>query len=377
MAVEPLLPTQTPALTQTQPEVFSVPSMVDRIKQRLSDAREHRPLVDQVVRTVEHYGNVKGNIQAGAITYFGFISFFPILALAFAVIGYVARVYDGAESDLVDAINSVLPGLVGEGEGQISLADIRESAPGILSVGIVVVLYSGLGWLSSMRDALIIMFELPQRERPNFIVGKVRDLIALALLGLVLMVSVGVSGVVRALSEQILDWMGLGSGMGWLLGLIAVAIGLAANALLFFALFKILADPDLPPRALWTGAFLGALGFEVLKQISQLLLQATANSPAFQAFGIALILVVWIYYFARVVMYAAAWAYVHSTSRELRPEGAATVEGPPSPPLPWRDRLAADRETEPAAARWAIPFAAGSAATVALVAVLRRTGNKK
>ncbi len=351
--------------------------MVDKVKQRVADARERRPLLDQVVRMVEHYGSVKGNIQAGAITYFGFISFFPILALAFAVVGFVARVYDGAESDLVEAINSVLPGMVGEGEGQISLSDIRDSAPGILSVGIVVVLYSGLGWLSSMRDALIVMFALPEREQPNFVIGKVRDLIALALLGLVLMVSVGVSGVVRGLSEEILDRMGLGSDLGWLLGIIAVVFGLAANALLFFALFKVLADPDLPRRALWSGALVGAVGFEVLKQISQLLLQSTANSPAFQAFGIALILVVWIYYFSRVVMYAAAWAYVHPASRALRPEGPAPVEGPQSPPLQWRDRLAADRESESAAARWAIPFAAGSAATVALVAVLRRTGNKK
>ncbi len=354
-----------------------MPSMLGRIKQRIADARERRPLLDQVLRTVEHYGAVKGNIQAGAVTYFAFISFFPILALAFAVIGFVARVYDGAESDLVDAINSVLPGLVGEGDGKISLSDIRDSAPGILSVGIVFVLYSGLGWLSSMRDALIVMFELPERQQPNFIVGKVRDLTALALLGVVLIVSVGVSGVVRGLSEEILDWVGLGSDLGWLLGLIAVVIGLAANALLFFALFKVLADPDLPRVALWRGAMVGAVGFEMLKQVSQLLLQSTANSPAFQAFGIALILVVWIYYFSRVVMYAASWAYVHPASRALRPEGAAPVEGPQSPPLPWRDRLAADREDESPAARWAAPFAAGSAATLALVAVLRRTGSKK
>ncbi|KAA1428017.1 YihY/virulence factor BrkB family protein [Nocardioides antri] len=347
--------------------------MVDRIKRRLADARERRPLLDQLVRTVEHYSEVKGNIQAGAVTYFAFISFFPILALAFAVIGFVARVYDGAESDLVDAVNSVLPGLVGEGEGEISLTDIRESAPGILSVGLVVVLYSGLGWLSSMRDALIVMFELPEREQPNFFVGKARDVIALAMLGVVLVVSVGVSGVVRGLSEHILDWIGLDSELGWLLGLVAVVIGFAANALLFFALFRILADPGLPRRALWSGAILGALGFEVLKQVSQLLLQSTANSPAFQAFGIALILVVWIYYFSRVVMYAASWAYVHPASRALRPVGAPPVQGPSSPSLPWRERLAADREAEEGtAARWAAPFAAGSAVTLALVAVLRK-----
>ena len=349
-----------------------MPSIVDKIKQRVSDARERRPLLDHVVRTVEHYGSAKGNTQAGAVTYFAFISFFPILALAFAVIGFVARVYDGAETDLVDAVNSVLPGLVGEGEGEISLDVIRDSAPGILSVGVVVVLYSGLGWLSSMRDALIAMFELPEREQPGFVIGKLRDLVALTLLGVVLMVSVGATGVVGGLSEQILDRVGLGPELGWLLGISAVVIGLAANALLFFALFRVLADPGLPRRALWSGAVLGAVGFEILKQVSQLLLQSTVNSPAFQAFGIALILVVWIYYFSRVVMYAASWAYVHPASRTLRRVEPPTVEGPPSPPLTWREQLDTDRAAESAAVRWATPFAAGSAAMLALVAVLRR-----
>jgi len=352
--------------------VISVPSMVDNVKRRINAARERRPLLDQVLRTAEHYGAVKGNIQAGAVTYFAFISFFPILALAFAVVGFVARVYDGAESDLVDAINAVLPGLVGEGEGEISLGDIRDSAPGILSVGIVVVLYSGLGWLSSMRDALLVVFELPPGEQPSFLVGKLRDLVALATLGLILVVAVGVSGVVRGLSEEILDWVGLGSDLGWLLGLVAVVVGLAANALLFFALFKVLAEPDLPRRALVSGAILGAVGFEVLTQVSQLLLQSTASSPAFQAFGIALILVVWINYFSRVVMYAASWASVHPAARALRPDASAPPQGLSSPPQAWRERLAADRADEPAAVRWATPFVAGSAATLALVAVLRR-----
>ncbi|WP_246160336.1 YihY/virulence factor BrkB family protein [Nocardioides humilatus] len=293
--------------------------MLDKLKAKVARERERRPWLDQVVRTVEHYSEVRGSIEAGAVTYFAFISFFPILALAFALVGFAARVYDGAESDLVEVINGVLPGLVGNGEGQVSLSDIRDAAPGILSVGLLLVLYSGLGWLSSMRQALGVMFVLPEREQPGFVAGKVRDLAALAALGFILMLSVGVSGVVRGASEQILDWIGLGSGLGWLLTVLAVIIGMAANALLFFALFEILASPeDVPRRAVWSGAIVGAVGFEALKQVSQLLLQSTASSPAFQAFGIALILVVWINYFSRVVMYAASWAYVHPASRAER-----------------------------------------------------------
>jgi hypothetical protein len=65
-------------------------------KERLAELRRRRPLIDHAVRTQEHYGEVKAGQQAGAVTYFGFLSFFPILALAFFVVGWVAKVYAGA-----------------------------------------------------------------------------------------------------------------------------------------------------------------------------------------------------------------------------------------------------------------------------------------
>ena len=71
--------------------------LVSDLKQRVADVREHRPFVDHVVRTVEHYGSVNGNALAAAVTYFAFLSFFPILALAFAVVGLVSRAYPNAD----------------------------------------------------------------------------------------------------------------------------------------------------------------------------------------------------------------------------------------------------------------------------------------
>ena len=53
------------------------------IKERLGAVRERYGWIDHVVRMQEHFGSVKAGQQAGAITYFAFLSFFPILALAF------------------------------------------------------------------------------------------------------------------------------------------------------------------------------------------------------------------------------------------------------------------------------------------------------
>ncbi len=79
------------------------------------------------------------------------------------------------------------------------------------------------------------------------------------------------------------------------------------------------------------GCAAGRCGFEVLKQISGVLIRATQGNPAFQVFGLALILLVWINYFSRVVLYAAAWAWTHPLARERRVvEPEAPVQDAPS-----------------------------------------------
>ena len=347
-------------------------SIVSSAKERLARLRERRPFVDHLARMVQHYGTVNGNGLAAAVTYFAFLSFFPILALAFAIFGQVAKVYSGAEDTLVDAANSVLPGLVG-GDNGVSLSTLQSAAPGIFSVGILLTLYSGLGWLSGMRQALMTVFEEPPREQPGFVSGKLRDILALLSLGSVLIVSVAVSGVATKLLTPILDALRLGPVAGVFLAILAVSLGLAANALLFFAFFRLLAAPDVPSRSLWSGALLGAVAFELLKQLSTFLLGATANSEAFQAFGIALILLVWINYFSRVVVYAAAWAHTSPAARaarEARTVAEQTVEGPKIDLVAAADVVPTASSPAPSSPKAA--FAAGAAAMLGIVAVVRR-----
>lgn len=258
----------------------------------------------------EHYSETNGSQLAGAVTYFGFLSVFPILALAFFVVGWISKVYPGAHEDLAKALDSVLPGLVGNGAGQIQLSTFEHSASTVGIVGLFGVLYAGLGWVDSLRTALEAVFDIPRNQTPHFIVAKLLDLATLAVLGVVLIASVGVTGVVRGLSSRILGWIDLTAGASWLLWLAALALGIAANTVLFYSMFRLLGRPRALHRYQWQGALLGAIGFEALKNLSVYLLGAAKGEPAFQVFGISLILLVWINYFSRVTLYAAAWAYV-------------------------------------------------------------------
>lgn len=305
-----------------------------KIKGRLALARERHPWFDHLMRMNEHYGKVEGNVLAGAVTYFGFLSFFPVLALAFAVVGYVSIASPAARDSLATAIEQIFPGIVSQSDepGKISLQQIESAKAAAGVIGFVGVLYSGLGWLSGLRTALLDVFVVPDYGKPNFLKGKVLDLAALVVLGVVLVLSVGVSGVAKGLTGRIIDLLGLsGSWVGGPLVLaLGITLGLAASTLLFWVMFRLLAAPDLPAKSLWRGALLGAAGFEALKLLVVNVLGGVGGS-AFAPLAIAITLVVWINYFSRLVIYGAAWAFTAvptTTTPVATAEAEAVAEEP-------------------------------------------------
>jgi membrane protein len=344
-------------------------SPLARGRAAVDELREHNPFFDHVVRTLRHYSRVNGSGLAGSVTFYAFLSFFPILALAFFVVGIVSRVWTGAEDNLVDALSTALPHMVGRGQGEIRMSTIEDAAGTAGLIGGVGLLYSGLGWLSGMRTALEQVFELPRSEYPSFVAGKLRDLVSLVAIGVTLLGSVALSALAIGFSDDVLDWVGLGGDLAWLVDSLAVVVGLGANTLLFFTLFSLLARPPTPRRSLWQGAVVGAIGFEILKLGSGLLLTTTRGKPAFQALGVALILLIWINYFSRVVMYAAAWAHTSAAARaerELRHQESTPPRAAEPEPLPAGSRSGRAR-LDPRVA-----FGAGAAAALGLVALLRR-----
>ena len=351
----------------------------DRATAFLDRVRARSRLLDHAINTQQHYTKVKGSFRAGAVTYYAFLSFFPILAVAFFLVGYVSQVLPNAEENLITALETLLPGLIGEGPDQISLAAVQRAAATVGLIGLAVLVYSGLGWISCMRDALYQVFEEPIALRPSFVIGKLRDLVTLAVIGVILIVSVGISGVVTGFSKEFLDLLGLDQGLTPELALLAVVLAGAADMLLFYVIFTVLVRHKLPQRSLWAGALLGAIGAGLLKWLSSFLIGLTKEQPAFQAFGIALILLVWINYFSRVVMYAAAWAAVDEPRRTERvetPRRSAADEGGSRRPGDPSEEGAETGTRHPRRALPEVPasawFGSGAASMLALMALLRR-----
>jgi membrane protein len=291
--------------------------MAGGVKARIDSLRRRWPFVDHVIAMIEHYGRVQGSLLAGAVTYFGFLSFFPLIALGFAVVGYVSGTYPDARDHLVTAIEQIFPNIVSQnGSGNtISLKQVEQNATVTGIIGLATLLYAGLGWVSGLRNALETAFEVPRKKQPSFLVGKLIDIGALIVIGLILVVSVGIAGVVETAADSILDAVGLGdSAVGppliWATG---VLLGIAASTLLFFVMYTLLGRPEIPAKALWQGALFAAVGFEALKVIVVNIL-GTVGGKSLASLAIAVTLVIWINYFSRLTVFGAAWAMTSPVS---------------------------------------------------------------
>lgn len=290
------------------------------VELRVQRARDRSGWLDHAMATLGHFGRVDGNGQAGAVTYFAFLAFFPIMALAFFVVGQVAKVFPDAQENLESIINALLPDLIGEGSGQVSFDVFTENAGRVGLLGLVGFLYAGLGWMSAMRNALQTLFDKPQKERPNIFAGKARDLMTLGVVGLMLLVAFAVTSGANHYSGDIIDVVGLDRDAALPrvgIQVLGAALAIILITTLLMVLYRLLARPRVSHRALREGAILAAVGFVLLKLVADRLIELTHGQPAFTVFGFGLVLLVLINYFSRVIMYGAAWAYTSRRPPDL------------------------------------------------------------
>lgn len=299
-----------------------------RMKRRFAGLRRRHPVLDHLLRAWTHYSDVRGNQLAGAVTYFGFLSFFPLLALGFAAIGFVVVIYPQAEADVRQALTEALPGLVGDGPNQLNLDTFTGARRSASIVGLAGLVYTGLGWVDGLREALRQIFLLPRREG-NIVVKKLADLLVLLLLGVGALTALAVSSFSTAVTRQALELVGLEGSTVALVGLkaLAVVLSIGVTTLLLLIVFTRLPGRGIPWREAVQGALAGAIGIQVLLLLGTYLLSGTTGNALYGAFAVIVGLLVWINFVSRTTLLAAAWT---AADRKVGPR----VDASPVEPRP-------------------------------------------
>lgn len=310
----------------------------EAVKARLRERRSRSRWFDHQARAYERYQDRSGDRLAAALTYYAFLAFFPLTALAFALVGYVVDWYPQASQDVTKAIDDILPGLA----NQIPVNEIAKAKVGASVIGLVLLFWGGLGFIGAMRASLRAIWAVSPDEG-NFFVKKFWDAVVLVSLGLTLLVSVALSGSATSATHVVLTKLDLlhVTGADLVVRLLSLTVALGTDMVIFYVMFSRLSGTMATWHELVRGTIFGAVGLEVLKLAGTYLVGHTTRNPIYASFAVTIGLLVWINLASRFILYVAAWT---ATRRLVLAADAPTEPIAPIEPAPAAEpsRSAAD-----------------------------------
>ena len=255
---------------------------------------------------------------AAAIALFGYLSLFPLVVLAFVVLGIVLSRYPEVRADVNAALQDALP-LQFSDRGDENPVDVESVAEATATAGIVSVvalLLAGLGWVNATVEGTRRMLGALPRPR-NFLVLKLEDLGALVVIGSMILMALVASVGVRSAGLWVLDLWGIELSNSWLLQLSADVLAAVLVALVLAAFYWFSWNrPGRRWRSVLTAAFMAALCLGLLSRFAYLVVGRTLTNPVYGALAIAAALLLFLYFVAAIHLYFACWLAVAEGASE-------------------------------------------------------------
>jgi membrane protein len=270
---------------------------------------------------------------AAALAYYALLSLAPLVVLAIAVAGLAVD-----EHSVRGAIADELGGVVGS-SGAAAVEGIVRSAKapaaGIVSsvVGIVVLLFGASGVFGELQGALDTIWEV-QPKSGRGIRGIVKDrLFSFAMVmgvAFLLLVSLLLSTGLAAVGAYLGSALPGGEAVWQVLNFV---ISLAVVGALFAIMFKTVPDAKVDWHDAWVGGAVTSALFAIGKFLIGLYLGKSSMSSAYGAAGSLVLLVIWVYYSASIMLLGAEFTRVYASrfGKRIEPSDNAERVMPPRP----------------------------------------------
>lgn len=263
-------------------------------------------------RSYERLDRVHWARLAAAITFISFLALFPLIAVGAAIAA--ALLSDKQLDTIKDKLADQVPGI----SDQLGIDGLVANAGTVGLVAGALLLFTGVGWVGSLRECLRAVWDLDDVQEANAVVAKVKDAVLLVGLGGAALATLAVSTVGSTAVGWTADQIGIpenGAG-GILLRVAALAVAVVADFLLLLYLLSLLPGVEPTRRRLVVAALLGAVGFELLKLLLGSYMRDVAGKSMYGAFGVPIALLLWINFTAKLLLFCAAWTATGSKEEE-------------------------------------------------------------
>lgn len=262
-----------------------------------------------------------------SLAFYTALSMAPLLVLSLRI---AARIFGNQAARLeIERQAQVLIGPQGAEAIRAMLESASEARGGTVAtvVSVVTLLFGASAVFGELQGSFNIVWNVPEDTRRGWL-GLVWQrlvsfamVMAIAFLLLVsLVVSAGLSVAERLLDRLPDSWQIVDQ-------ILAFGVSTAIITILFTTMFKILPDTETAWRDVWFGGLVTALLFSIGKWGIGLYLGHSAIASGYGAAGSFVVLLVWIYYSAQIVLFGAELTQAYSAVRAERAAAAHREPG--------------------------------------------------
>lgn len=255
-----------------------------------------------------------------SLAYYTLFAIAPVLLVAIAIAGVVF----GPEAVRGEIVGQ-LDGLVGR-DGAQAIQTLLEGASqkqaGMLATvfGSITFVLAATGAFLELQAALNTIWRVkpnPDANWKSFVKDRLRSFGLVVAIGFLLLVSLAVSAALAALG----GWLDRTSpGMPAVWNVVNLVVSLAVITALFALLYFFLPDVRLRWRDVIVGAFVTAVLFTIGKQLIGFYLGHSTTASTYGAAGSIIVLLLWVYYSAQVILLGAEFTRVYAERHGPRPQ---------------------------------------------------------
>lgn len=267
--------------------------------------------LDLFKQTFREFGQDKAPRLGAALAYYTVFSIAPLLLIAVAVAG-LAFGRDAAMGRVSAELKNVFGAVTAKAVEEV-IQNAAKPKTGIFAaiVGIVTLLLGASGVLGQLKDAMNTIWNVEPMKSGGFL-NFIRD----RFLSMAMVLGIGFLLLVTLLFDAIISGMGDyltgGAGGEALLLTLQQIISFGLVTVLFALIFRYLPDVRIAWHDVWFGSLFTAGLFVLGKLALGLYLGKAAVGSSYGAAGALVIVLLWVYYSAQILLFGAEFTQVYA-----------------------------------------------------------------
>ena len=274
-----------------------------------------REITGLLKQTYQDWSDHHSQTMGASLAYFTVLSLAPLLVIAVAIAG-LAFGKKAVEGLIVYQIGDLV-GVAGAQAIQNILANAKSPSQGIIAtaLGFLTLLVGASGVFNELRNALNKIWDVKTSSSGlrGMLKEQFRSFGLVLGIGFLLLVSLIVSAVLSGVSKFISAYVPVS-----LLWISDIVISLVVIAILFALMYRVVPDTRILWSDVWMGAAATAIFFTLGKYLIGVYLGRASVGSAYGAAGSLVVVLVWVYYSAQVLLFGAEFTHVYALRKGSR-----------------------------------------------------------